>query len=433
MSAPPLGSIAGAVGACLIAAVAFGGHVAHGHLAGGRLEGLAALGDERAETFRRFVEKADAIVARWLILRVGTIGAAAYLLAQQPDASDLVRLLWAVLGPAVLYGAMAEVFGSIARKRPEATLVRAHKFLQLCDWVTIPLAYPFRALGRWVGDRVEESGPVDARITDTQVEFAIRAGQRTGTLEAESAEMIRNMLEFKDLTIGEVMIPRAKVASIELDTPLAKVLEIASTDGHSRYPVYRETLDNVVGLLYVKDLFQCVRAGEMESRSLADLLRKEVLVTVESQSALSLLREMRSKRQHLAIVTDEFGGTEGIVTLEDVLEEIVGEIRDEYDTEAPMQKLAEGRFLVDASIALSDVEAHLGTALSSLKPEDQDFESLGGLIVHLEGKVPAQGTMLRMAGLRLVVREADEKRIIKVEILRDGARGSMASLSEEMK
>ena len=166
----------------------------------------------------------------------------------------------------------------------------------------------------------------------------------------------------------------------------------------------------------MKDLFDVVGAGKLDETKLEDLIRKPVLFVAETQPALSVLREMRSKRLHLAIVTDEFGGTGGIVTLEDIIEEIVGEIRDEYDTEevAQIQKLAEGRFVADAAIPLGDLEIHLGQKL----PEDGDFESLGGLIVHRAGRVPEVGATVSLDGYDLIVREADETRVVKVEIVR---------------
>jgi CBS domain containing-hemolysin-like protein len=309
---------------------------------------------------------------------------------------------------------LAEVLSTIARQQPEKAGRLALRYLKPFEWVVIPIAKPLALLGRFVGARVPES--LTANKTESEVEWLIAQGEKAGALEKEPATMIRNVLDFKHLTAKDVMIPRRHVSSIEAATALNSVLDHVIKDGHSRYPVYREALDNVVGLLYVKDLFDVVRSGKLSMMTLDDLIRKPVLFVAESQAALSVLREMRSRRLHLAIVSDEFGGTSGIVTLEDIIEEIVGEIRDEYDTEesAPIQKLAEGRFVADAAIPLGDLEVHLGKKL----PEDGDFESLGGLIVHRAGRVPEVGATLKLDGYDLIVREADETRVVKVEIVR---------------
>ena len=266
----------------------------------------------------------------------------------------------------IAYATCAEILCTIARRRPEEVGRVALRFLrplELGPW------FPSRRRSRCsdagsAGIVPESLTAADARLTHTEVEWLVDQGEKAGAIDKEPATMIRNVLDFKNLTAKEVMIPRRRVSSLEASMPLADVLEHVRKDGHSRYPVYRESLDNVVGLLYVKDLFDVVGAGKIAETKLEDLIRKPVLFLAETQSALSVLREMRSKRLHLAIVSDEFGGTGGIVTLEDIIEEIVGEIRDEYDTEevAPIQKLAEGRFVADAAIPLGDLEIHLGAS-----------------------------------------------------------------------
>jgi CBS domain containing-hemolysin-like protein len=262
------------------------------------------------------------------------------------------------------------------------------------------------------------------------VEWVVAQGEKAGALEKEPAAMIRNVLDFKNLTAREVMVPRRRMSTILVETPLDQVLEHVIKDGHSRYPCFRDTPDNVVGLLYVKDLFDVVREGKIGEKKLEDLLRKPVLFVTEGQGALSVLREMRQRRLHLAIVTDEFGGTGGLVTLEDIIEEIVGDIRDEYDTdEAHFQKLAEGRFVADAAIPLADLEKHLGKKLP--EADDDAFESLGGLIVQHVGRVPEVGATVLLDGYKLIVREANETHVMKVEIIRaEPAAAPAAELSE---
>jgi CBS domain containing-hemolysin-like protein len=377
---------------------------------------LQALVEAKDAGFVRYDNDRLRLLSRWLVARVLAISLAAVVLA---DAfRDLMRpslsALFAVIISVVAYATFAEVLGTIARRRPEAVGRYALRFLKPVELILLPLAEPLALLGRFVGRKVPESS--DARLTETEVEWIVAQGEKAGALEKEPATMIRNVLDFKNLTAREVMVPRRRVSAIQVTMQLDQVLEHVIKDGHSRYPVFRESLDNVVGLLYVKDLFDVVRQGKLAEMKLDELVRKPVLFVTETQGALSVLREMRGRRLHLAIVSDEFGGTGGIVTLEDIIEEIVGDIRDEYDTEevAPIQKLAEGRYVADAAIPIADLELHLGKKL----PEDGDFESLGGLIVHRAGRVPEVGATVILDGYKLIVREADETRVVKVEIVR---------------
>ncbi len=380
---------------------------------------LQALVEENDPGFKRFVENRLAILSRWLVARVSTISLSAVLL--QGAAAHAVAPGWAavaaVLASVAVYGTFAEVLGTLARARPEAAGRLGLTYLKPLEWAALPIAAPLAVLGAWVRGRVPQTTTEqEARLTETEVEWLVAQGEKAGALEKEPATMIRNVLDFKHLTAREVMVPRRRVSAIDLSTPLPQVLDLVTKDGHSRYPVYRESSDNVVGLLYVKDLFDVFRAGKLQQTKLEDLIRKPVLFVAEAQPALSVLREMRTRRLHLACVSDEFGGMAGIVTLEDIIEEIVGEIRDEYDTEevAPITKVAEGRYVADAAIPIGDLELHLGRKL----PEDGDFESLGGLIVHRAGRVPEVGATLSLDGYDLIVREADEKRVVKVEIVR---------------
>ncbi len=412
----PLGPIALAVSAAAIGSLFASADAALTALPEARLQVLVDEGSEPA--FARFAAHGRAILSRWLVARVIALSLSSILLARslEQELGPLPASIAAVVIAVLTYATCAEILSTVARRRPEEVGRLALRYLQPLEWAVVPVASPLALLGRWISKRVPESlTAADARLTETEVEWLVDRGEKAGAFEKEPATMIRNVLDFKHLTAKEVMIPRRRVSSIEASTSLAAVLEHVRTNGHSRYPVYRETLDNVVGLLYVKDLFDVVGAGKMAETKLEDLIRKPVLFLAEAQPALSVLREMRVKRLHLAVVTDEFGGTGGIVTLEDIIEEIVGEIRDEYDTDDVLiQKLAEGRFVADAAIPLGDLEIHLGHKL----PADSAFESLGGLIIHRAGRVPEVGATVSLDGYDLIVREADETRVVKVEIVR---------------
>ncbi len=415
MESAPIGSIAFALGAAALGSLFAAADAALTSLPEARLQTLAAEPDS---VFRRYEAHRVRILSRWLVARVATISLAAAVLSSAaesyfgPRTGPIVALIGAVL----TYGTLAEMMATVARQRPESVGKIALRFLFPLEWAVIPLAAPLAALGQFVARRFPEQRPTDARITETEVEWAVSEGEKTGALDEEPAEMIRNVLDFKHLTAKEVMVPRRKVSAIELSTPLEAVIEFVAREKHSRYPIYRETPDNIVGLLYAKDLFDLVKNGSIGKKSAEEIMRKPVLFVTEPQSVVSVLREMRTRRLHIAVVSDDTGGTAGIVTLEDIIEEIVGEIKDEHDTDADaaIQKLADGRFVADASIPIGDLEGHLGRSLQT----DGEFESLGGLIIQRAGHVPKQGEAVQVSGFRFIVREADERRVAKVEIIR---------------
>jgi CBS domain containing-hemolysin-like protein len=381
-----------------------------------RLDALRQGSTPSAHRFQRYADDRVRLLSRWLVARVLAISATAALV-DQGDNREIPFVGFGVLVSAAVavltYGVFTEVLGIVARRRPEEVAAVALRYLRPFEWAVLPIAEPLALLGRLVEKRIPKVAK-DPSHTETEVQWAVRESVRAGALANEPAEMIRNVLDFKDLLVKDVMVPRRLVAGVPLGSSVDEILEIVAHEGHSRYPVYRETLDNVVGLLYVKDLFRVVQKGEIATTKLDDLTRRHILFAVETQSVASVLREMRSRSQHMAVVSDEFGGTSGVVTLEDILEQIVGDIRDEYDAEAEaqVQKVGEGRYLADAAVSIDELSAHLGREL----PADGEFESLGGLLVHRAGRVPKVGAVIHLDGLRFTVREADDTHVVRVEI-----------------
>jgi putative hemolysin len=390
----------------------------------GRLQALCGEATSSGAAFKRFAGDPLRILSRWLVGRVVCLSVASVLLSEAAHAAGLLRLALpaSVLGAVLTYGTFTEILSTFARRRPEAVGELGLVFLRPLEWLLAPLADPLALLGRAVGRRVTKARKVDARITESEVEWAVSEGEKAGAIANEPAEMIRKVLDFKDLTAREVMVPRRHILGIEVGASLPDVVALVATEKHSRYPVYRGNIDNIVGLLCAKDLFAVVRDGRLGSTKLADVTRSAVLFVSESQPATKILQDMRSRRLHVTIVSDEFGGTAGLVTLEDIIEEIVGDIRDEHDLETPIQRIGDGRILVDASVALADLSVALGKAF----PADGDFESLGGLIVSRAGRVPKAGATVHVGGLKLIVREADEKRVVSVEIVPERAAAPVA-------
>lgn len=381
----------------------------------GRLQALSAEATSSGAAFNRFAQDRLRIVSRWLVGRVVCLSLASVLLGDAAHRAGLQRLALpaSVLGAVLTYGTFTEILATFARRRPERVGELGLVFLRPLEWLLAPLADPLAILGRAVGRRVSKSRKVDARLTETEVEWAVSEGEKAGAIANEPAEMIRKVLDFKDLTAREVMVPRRHILGVEVGTSLPDVLAFVAAEKHSRYPVYRGNIDNVVGLLYAKDLFALVRDGRLATAKLADITRGSVLFVSESQPAAKILQDMRSRRLHVTIVSDEFGGTAGLVTLEDIIEEIVGDIRDEHDVDTPIQRIGDGRIVADGSVALADLALALGRPF----PADGDFESLGGLVVSRAGRVPKVGATVVVGGLKLIVREADEKRVVSVEIV----------------
>ena len=417
----PAGPILVALAAAGLGSLFATGDAALTSLPEGRLQALAARKDRNGVAFQRYARDRVRVLSRWLVARVVAISVAVAVIDRTAEVQGLAGLgpLVAVLSAVVTYGLLTEVLGTLARRRSEEVGVLALRFLWPLEWVVVPLAEPLALLGRFIDRRLSPRRTADARVTETEVEWVVTEGQRAGAIANEPAEMIRNVLDFKDLTTKDVMVPRRRVMGIEVTASLTSVVTLVSSEGHSRYPVYRGTLDNIVGLLYAKDLFRVVDKGLLATSTVPDLVRSPVLFVVETQSAASILREMRAQNLHMAVVSDEFGGTSGLVTLEDIIEEIVGDIRDEYDveSEAQVQDVGEGRFVADAAVPLSDLAERLGKTF----PDDGDFESLGGLLVHHAGRVPMVGAVVELDGLRFIVLEADETRVVKVEIVPSGS------------
>lgn len=327
-------------------------------------------------------------------------------------------ILGAVFGAALLYAVVAEVAQTIVRGRETRTVLRLLRVARPLELMLAPLAWPIELVSR-LTDRIvtPAAEPLSASIAEREVEHLIEKHEEEGVLPEQNAELLYNVLEFKDTLAREVMVPRTRMVAIAIDTPIEELVKRVTDEGHSRYPVYRDRTDKIEGILYAKDIFTAQRNADKAPIDAQKLVRKNVLFVAETTKIGQLLRDMQSRRQHLAVVIDEFGGTSGIVTLEDILEEIVGEINDEYDTpEALVTEIEPGLFMADARVSIHDLGDALGGEVGH--PNAGGYDSLGGLIIDLAGKVPSVGAELSVDGLDLIVREADSKSVQRVEIRR---------------
>ena len=273
-----------------------------------------------------------------------------------------------------------------------------------------PLVSLMIALSKLLASAFGSSGLVNV-LTEEEIVTMIETSEKEGAIENDEKEMIVSVLEFGDLLVREVMIPRIDIVALEVDTPLDKALQTLINSGHSRIPVYEDTIDNIKGLLYAKDL---LNLWGKTPRPLKDIMRKANFVP-ESKQADVLLHELKRDRIHMVIVVDEYGGTAGLITLEDLIEEIIGDIQDEYDIHEEAEFVQEGpdTFTVDAGITLTDFNDLLNVELSK-----EDSDTLGGFIFTELGHVPEPGETLDYQNLSFTITSLDGRRIRKVSVIR---------------
>jgi len=234
------------------------------------------------------------------------------------------------------------------------------------------------------------------------------------TIDNDERRLLKNLLNMHDVTVEDVMVPRADIVAVENIVSLDDLVKLMSETSHSRIPVYRGTLDDIVGMVHIKDVLACVGSGK--TFELEAILRK-LLFVVPSMRALDMLLEMRTTRRHMALVVDEYGGVDGLVTIEDLVEEIVGEIEDEHDlAEGP--RLIEGRngtIIADARATIEEFEERYGILFGD--EDREDIDTLGGLVFALAGRVPTRGELIvHPSGLEFEIVEADPRRIKRMKI-----------------
>ena len=260
------------------------------------------------------------------------------------------------------------------------------------------------AIGRFLRGR--------KRVTEEEIQELMDAGEEEGLINEEENEMIRAIFALRDTVVREIMVPRTDMASLTVDAPIDEVLQTIIACGHSRIPIFEGTIDNVIGILYAKDLLKCW--GQHESELVVRRLMRAPFFTPETKNLEELLQEFKKRRVHLAIVIDEYGGTSGLVTIEDLLEQIVGDIQDEYDIEEEwLTEEEDGTVTVDARLPIEELEGYFGVTV-----EREKFDTVGGLIFYLLGRIPGIGEEVACNGLLLTVLDADERRIIKVRVNR---------------
>lgn len=301
----------------------------------------------------------------------------------------------------------------------------AKKLLLICGPIVSPiffviyyLTYPYL---KWQhkAHALDDEAP-DPQNHMEEILEAFQDPSSTQSIEPSECKLIESALSLKDTRVREVMIPRVNLFCLEASLPIAEAAKIVSEEGYSRVPIYRKDLDTICGILMVKDLvaiFAKKEAGELPPNALQqpiETLVKRPLYTPESKYISQLLQEFRMKQTHLAIVVDEYGGTKGVVSIEDILEELVGEIEDEYDAEdeSPYTPLPSGGWLVSATMSIADLDEQLSVHI----PYRDEYDTLGGYIFHRSGKIPKQGFTLQSDEYTFEIISSDDRKIDKIKI-----------------
>ncbi|NBQ52641.1 MAG: HlyC/CorC family transporter [Proteobacteria bacterium] len=315
--------------------------------------------------------------------------------------------------------ALILVFGklipkSYASARSDKLVMRSLRILTALQWIMFPLVLPMATASLFVMKKFGGTGKRDRAITEEEIEYMVEEGEKAGVLEETKKEMIVSVFDLSETRVREIMTPRTAIDALSSDVTFDELMKVALETGHSRLPVYQETIDHVVGIILVKDLLQYAHhRGRLPGEfSIAKLMRAPFFVP-ETKLIIEVFKDLKRSKNHMAVVIDEYGGTAGIVTLEDILEEIVGEIQDEHDTEeANFVEISDGVFHVQGSTNIYEFFDEFGIAEDYFSPEDiQDADTIGGFVAQRLGQLPEAGQKLTIGNLQVEVLQITRHRV----------------------
>jgi CBS domain containing-hemolysin-like protein len=315
----------------------------------------------------------------------------------------------------IVYGLVRQV----VRGAPERSLLMLIGPIRAMDRIVFPIRWVLNQIGlglsRLLG--LEKRGQDEEEEFREEILDAVSGGEQTGVIGETHAEMIEKLVEFHDRAVSEVMTPRTRIFSLPVDLPFAEAVKAATESGHTRIPLHEETVDHVVGLLFVKDLLRHWGRPNAELPSLGSIMRPPLFIP-ETKRIRDLLAEFQSGAAHMAIVLDEYGGTAGLVTIEDIVEEIVGEIRDELDQDEaaqprPLVVRSEHEAEVGGQVRIGD----LNEALNLTIPDDGSYDTLGGFLFSRIGRIPRRGEEVAYDNVRFEILDADGRQINRVKVL----------------
>ncbi|HIE65637.1 MAG: hemolysin family protein [Nitrospira sp.] len=327
------------------------------------------------------------------------------------SSSEFISVFLVVIGISYFSLVLGELVPkSLALKYPDQIALALAKPVNLLAKILRPFVRVLTASTRiFLGS---EGGRIvsGSYISEDEIKLMLKEGREKGVFDETEQELIHSVFEFTDTSVKEVMVPRPKILSIQIDTPSQEVLEYVTENNFSRYPVFKTNLNEISGILYFKDLLDILHRGKPVV--VKDLLHPPYFVP-ETMQVSVLLKEMQRRRTQLAIVVNEYGSVEGLVTMEDIIEEIVGEIQDEFDTEdRPVERMKDGSWVVDASLNVRDLRGEYGFPV----PESADYETLGGFVLSQLQGMPKGGENIRYGEYKFTVVDIDGRRISKLKV-----------------
>jgi len=411
-----------------------------------RLDDLADEGDRRAARALRLLKDPGRFLAV-IQVAITFLGA----LASAVAAVSIVELLatplsgvsWigeragalALLVVTLLVSIVSIVLGELIPKgfalaNPDRIALAASGPISLFAKIVSPLVALLVLLTKAISKPFGIDPTRTPELSAAEIRLIVEQGSQQGVLEAEEEQMISAVMSLSDSKLHEVMVPRIDIVAIDQEATFDEAVEVVLKEGHSRTPLYRESVDHIVGILYAKDLLRLIAAGGPRPR-LRDIMRPALFVP-ESQSVDDLLHELQRRKVHMAVVLDEYGGTAGLVTIEDLLEEIVGEIQDEFDEEEPMKvEIGPGEVILDGRAAIDDLTELVEPALEL--EDDEEYDTLGGFVYHRIGRVPVVGDAVVIEPFVITVIKVSGRRVGKVRVRWTPINAAAASNGDEGK
>ena len=333
------------------------------------------------------------------------------------DYADTIALLFVTSIVAIVSIVLGELIPKgLALGNPDRIALSVSGPITIFAKIVSPLVAVLVALTKLISKPFGIDPTRTPELSAAEIRLIVEQGSQQGVLEAEEEQMISAVMSLSDSKLHEVMVPRIDIAAIDQEASFDDAVTLVLTEGHSRTPLYKESVDHIVGILYAKDLLRIIAAGGPRPR-LRDIMRPALFVP-ESQAVDDLLNELQRRRVHMAIVLDEYGGTAGLVTIEDLLEEIVGEIQDEFDEEEPMKVIVrDGEAILDGRADIDEMGELIDPALEL--EDDEEYDTVGGFVYHRIGRVPVVGDTVAVDPFTITVIKVTGRRVGKVRVTWD--------------